>query len=1165
MKLQRLTIRRLPGLKDGIDLQSLEPGINLVVGPNASGKSSLVRALRLLMGGVGPHDRVDAVIEAELVDADGTWQAARTGRDLKWRLNGADMSDGPGLPGREFLHCYWLSVEDLLSSNHDDDKGIVEKLRRELTGGYDVRALLKHGAFSVGARHGSTEERGLREARKALSDVERDHQALQQDRERLSGLEMDIAGEADVRLRLSRAAKAQELLKARRERISAEQARSGFSGSPDEMLKLLGDEQTRLGGLEENREGEAGELKDAERRKSEADEEIRSAGLKEEVPSEEQFRLHRRTLTWAHERFRDRRDAVEARNKARAAEESAVRDLGGEYEGTPDVTLANVAAAESLADRLEGAASTIRELEARITDGGQEPDAAKAASVREAVAALRAWITVPGPEPERALVLSVGLVVAAVVAVAALLGDRPGVALLAVGSALVVAIALVIGAVRLRQARGAAKARFAEQSVRPPKEWALAPVQDCLRDLEKQLAELTAAETRWHTAEADRARLAQAQGRLSGLENEKRALAEELGFDPAMAGKSIHQFAQLVHNLRTARQDAAAAAADVREADENIRGPVLEARTFLEQWPGAADDVPAPDALEAMDSGTAIASMESALDALETRADRWREARAAHDAAVREIERFEAALERIRENIATIYTGVGLPPGDRQTLAIRLRDRSDFLECHDRFREAKTVEASLEGTLEGEVELLAVVEDDDELRLVAIVERLESELQSLEDIKEERTQIQTRVEDAGQDRRLEEATAAVEGCRAALEDARAKALEAAAGKFLLEEVREAHRAEHEPVVFGKAREQFEGFTHHQWSLELTDDGQFAARDLSLNQRRELTELSSGTRMQLLLAVRMAWTRELEKSTRPLPLFLDEALTTSDPSRFALVARSLAQLAEEEDRQIFYMAAQPSDVHFWESALGRRLHVIDLQEVQGGERLELSREDFTVPERRRVPPPDGDDPAAYAVRLGTPLVDPWADPGTIPLFHIIRDDLRLLHELMDEWRIETLGQLDNLLRNSRAAAAIMERNVRERLQGRSTVIREWVEAWRFRRDRPVDRAVLERSPLASSQKFQAIVELADQLGGDPRRLVEEMPDISGVGATTAKKWQDWLEAEGCLLEGDPMDASGRESQVLLSCAGILTPEEIQELVGWLEAGLPDSTRNRASVA
>ncbi len=46
MWIQRLHLRHAPGLPDGVALADVRPGLNVVVGPNASGKSTLARALR---------------------------------------------------------------------------------------------------------------------------------------------------------------------------------------------------------------------------------------------------------------------------------------------------------------------------------------------------------------------------------------------------------------------------------------------------------------------------------------------------------------------------------------------------------------------------------------------------------------------------------------------------------------------------------------------------------------------------------------------------------------------------------------------------------------------------------------------------------------------------------------------------------------------------------------------------------------------------------------------------------------------------------------------------------------------------------------------------------------------------------------------------------------
>ena len=49
MRLKRLAITHLPGIHGGLTLEGFGDGINVVTGPNASGKSSLIRALRHLI------------------------------------------------------------------------------------------------------------------------------------------------------------------------------------------------------------------------------------------------------------------------------------------------------------------------------------------------------------------------------------------------------------------------------------------------------------------------------------------------------------------------------------------------------------------------------------------------------------------------------------------------------------------------------------------------------------------------------------------------------------------------------------------------------------------------------------------------------------------------------------------------------------------------------------------------------------------------------------------------------------------------------------------------------------------------------------------------------------------------------------------------------------
>ena len=67
MRLASIDIRSLPGI-DPIHLDDFQPGVNFIVGPNAVGKSSLIRALHLLLAPPRRGDPTALSLATTLVD-----------------------------------------------------------------------------------------------------------------------------------------------------------------------------------------------------------------------------------------------------------------------------------------------------------------------------------------------------------------------------------------------------------------------------------------------------------------------------------------------------------------------------------------------------------------------------------------------------------------------------------------------------------------------------------------------------------------------------------------------------------------------------------------------------------------------------------------------------------------------------------------------------------------------------------------------------------------------------------------------------------------------------------------------------------------------------------------------------------------------------------------
>lgn len=280
MRLARLEIQTLPGIEPGFTLENIAPGINMVTGPNAVGKSSLIRALGYLVGEPRSNDPLALSLTAVFEGDEGRWTVRRTGREIVWERNGRPVTR-PSLPERDQFYCYWLCMEDLLQADQRDDR-LVAELRRSLSGGYDLKALRQDGPFELRSRIGQNEARRLREAEKALREVEAAYETLRREEARIPSLEAGIeaARRAGANARLLE--QALVLLDAQLERQGIE---AGLAEFPSNMAQLRGDERERLQVLDSKREELRPDIEGRLQVRDAAQRRLLETGLIEERPA----------------------------------------------------------------------------------------------------------------------------------------------------------------------------------------------------------------------------------------------------------------------------------------------------------------------------------------------------------------------------------------------------------------------------------------------------------------------------------------------------------------------------------------------------------------------------------------------------------------------------------------------------------------------------------------------------------------------------------------------------------------------------------------------------------------------------------------------------------------------------------------------------------------
>ncbi|MCA9309665.1 MAG: hypothetical protein KDA21_00535, partial [Phycisphaerales bacterium] len=338
----------------------------------------------------------------------------------------------------------------------------------------------------------------------------------------------------------------------------------------------------------------------------------------------------------------------------------------------------------------------------------------------------------------------------------------------------------------------------------------------------------------------------------------------------------------------------------------------------------------------------------------------------------------------------------------------------------------------------------------------------------------------------------------------------------------LERAERARRQEQQPEVLRRASRLLELFTRGWYELlpPRADDktgAAFVVRDVVTDRIHAVDELSTGTRAQLLLAVRLAFAEQLEGALK-LPLFLDEALSSSDPERFEAVVRALSVVAGE-GRQVFYLTCRPRDWDRIKDALAKDdtgesgrvpLRLIDLGALRREAAVESSPRWTTVNDvaalstrdlkLNAVPAYTGQDAAAWAEEAGVPAFDPAAAPSAVHIFHVLEDDPARVATLLSRG-VVALGQLKRS-------------PVEHEVLARIALVEAFCEAWQIGRGRPLDREALRRGGISS--RFEPEVwSLARAVGLEAGGLLRGLREkrVKGMQTRIVDGLSEALESEG----------------------------------------------------
>ena len=1152
LHIQSVRIDRACGIErgEGFPLDALSPGFNLIHGPNGVGKTTAGLCLQAMLWPTGAKRWiVRPTASGRLVLGNEPWEVSLEGGHPTCRHNGVETaSDAMQVGPVESRRRYWLALIDLLAS---DDKDFARRIAEATLGGVDLDAAAEKLGFDPSPTVARGPSQRIKDAEQAIRDGRREETELETETARLPDLKTKLGEAREASREVATLNDAKQYAEASLAITAAEQA---IEAMPAAVAQLREDDVDRIDGIISELTDAQVSAKQAASKRDDAKKALAEADLPEQgVPPQTLNRLRGDFQSLATlESDLERTESEQA--KAGKKLELAANRLGAAFtdEQLHHIDRLELPELTDLARRFARHRAFAEGREAKLKSLQYAPDATvdqSAESLQRGIEHLAGWLAqpVPATSPQVATPvdgktantwrrwLAVGLLAAVLAAVT--------IAMTVVLSPwwlwlLLLAAGLpVLHFVLTRSAasppvetlatdpRAHYQREYERTDLSLPGDWTTEAVGETLRELvrlliERRLADrLTQARRQAETSEPpeeiSRVRLDE------DLENLARRQGLQITPDTE---EWLVTFAGNLDRWQDARDALAAAEAVVAKMTENLQEISARIRHTLAEY--------GVETHEADHAETITRHIENLAEREHRRANAQRERQAAEG---RE-DQAETDQVKALNRLASLAQRLELDPDAKpdtvkQRIADLSKHRPDYEKQQKQLAEQRGVRNTTAQRLADRADLLDLEPADIDGR----IHRAQASSEDVEKLNQEIAGIEQQLKQAHLKHDVADALQRRDEALADLAEQRDQIATSVAGAAMIDWLRDTARQQSRPEVFRQANGMLTRITSGSLSLETLDSQNgssepgFAARDNTTDRVRPLQELSTGERVQVLLAVRLGFIATDERVR--LPLILDEVLATMDDQRAGAVIDAVIE-ALREGRQVFCLTAQHDEAGKWLSrvqAAGIEHRVIDLAATRGRSDAEARPLDVEPVQRPAVPAPTSEDRHAYADLLDIPAINPYSSSAAeVHLWHLF-DNPHVLHRVLHagytRWGplhavLEQGVSLANLVGESDPPLQLNA----EQLTRRAEAIEAVCEAWRQGRGQPVTREAIEECPAVGESFIDRVHELSEQLGHDARSLVDQVKYLTRWRTKKTTELESWLTDHGYL---DPADRLTRD--------------------------------------
>ena len=1117
--LKELSIQKMPGFPKGLETyKKLAPHINIIAGPNASGKSSTARIIQQMIW----RNQTNGIQAESSIEVDKeSWEIKIDSGNIILQRDGKD-DEFVGLPAVEESSRYMLALHDLVK---EDDDELARQIVRESVGGYDLEKAQENlGYTDVIKNRGTSEFKNYESAEKKYKGIQQKQKELKHEEERLVKLYKTKAlAEEAYRLHGLYEIVDQYL----QAKLKLDQLSEEYERFPKVLDKATGEEYSDIIELEKDIEATEDAIKIAKNELINNEDtlsklNLSNSGVNKKVLNELEERVEH--LTKLEREIQDAKNKIAGFN---VKEYEALKSIDKNLDSSEwkNIDLEEVS---GLNEFLLSAHQTISEkqfLETGINELKKEENekTPKSELLNEGIRSLSYWLQEQGSNTGLSkLWLGVLSVTGILTVITTYFFGWPGL----LGIVVIILLTIYAYGTRRPNQSNLRDRDYNKTGLKSPEVWNTAGVSGKLKELLETLQEAKWQEKIKQKIATHNNGLDALQERLNQIHQTRDEWLKKIKTVPNLPENNLKNYSELywflIHVKEWGKNNAEA------EALNGTKGQLSKAlaetlkrinQLFIES-----------KAEEATDGTTAKVILKKLKEDEGIRQD-----------AVAEIDHQEKHIlekneqkNRVVQKMQSIYNKLKTEYGKKEEIWQFTEQLEDYKKVKEDYQVAERLLSEKQNLIKNHSLFESNKEDIETISLdqaQSKKKRFENEANELEGINREITEIETNINNTKKGHDLEDALTKWEEALNDLEQLYENNLSSITGKLIIDQLKKETREQNRPKVFKRANEIFNRITNGRYELKLEerDEPSFKAFDTVLKFGQNLSELSTGTRIQLLLSVRLAFIETQEPSIK-LPILADELLANSDDIRAKAIIEALVEISKQ-GRQVFYFTAQTDEVAKWKKYLDAIQNIsYEIIELTGrqNETIKYNTNDVDFSSLgllQNNPAPGDKSHEEYGKSLQVPSFNLLTDEAEqLHLWYLVEDNDLLCKCFLKG--IKFWGQLESFIKYNGKIEELDEETMIS-IEAKLKFLRRFQELYRRGRSRPIDREILEQAGAVSHNFIEEVAAKLKELDGNPQELIESLKngDVSGFRSNKTEELEQYLISEGYI---DNKEALGKDA-------------------------------------